>query len=55
MQAAAIVRVFGGLALPGWYMPTVYVAAACWSAAFAIYAVRYWPILTRARVDGRPG
>jgi len=55
VQAAAIVRVFGGLALPGWYMPTVYVAAACWSAAFAIYAVRYWPILTRARVDGRPG
>ena len=53
--AAAAVRVFGGMALPALYMQTVYVAAACWSAAFGIYAVRYWPILTRSRVDGRPG
>jgi len=31
------------------------VFAALWSAAFALYAVRYWPILTRARLDGKPG
>jgi uncharacterized protein involved in response to NO len=55
VMAAAVVRVFGGLLLPALYMPTVYVAAACWSAAFGIYAVRYWPILTRPRVDGRRG
>ena len=55
VQVAAIVRVFGGLALPAFYMQCVDVAAACWSAAFAIYAVRYWPILTRPRADGRPG
>ena len=29
--------------------------AALWSAAFAIYAVRYWPVLTRPRLDGKPG
>jgi uncharacterized protein involved in response to NO len=26
-----------------------------WAAAFGIYAVRYWPVLTRSRVDGQPG
>jgi hypothetical protein len=25
-----------------------------WSAGFALYAVRYWPVLTRPRLDGRP-
>jgi uncharacterized protein involved in response to NO len=26
-----------------------------WSAGFGLYAVRYWPILTRPRLDGLPG
>jgi uncharacterized protein involved in response to NO len=30
-------------------------AAMFWSAAFALYANRYWPILTRSRIDGKPG
>ena len=55
VQAAALVRVFGGLALPSLYLQTVWISAACWSAAFALYAVRYWPVLTRPRVDGKPG
>ena len=55
VMAAAVARVFGGLMLPGLYMQTVYVAATCWSAAFAIYAFRYWPILTSPRVDAHPG
>jgi uncharacterized protein involved in response to NO len=33
----------------------VLVSAACWSAGFGWYAVTYWPVLTRARVDGKPG
>ena len=24
-----------------------------WSAAFGLYAVRYWPVLTRPRLDGK--
>jgi len=55
VQVAAIVRVFGGLAWTRGYLATVLVSAACWSLAFGIYAVRYWPILTRPRIDGRPG
>jgi uncharacterized protein involved in response to NO len=55
IQAAAVVRVFGGMLLPGIYLATVVVSAACWSVGFAIYAIRYWPILTRSRLDGKPG
>jgi uncharacterized protein involved in response to NO len=52
---AALVRVFLPLAAPAQTMNAVIASAALWSAAFGLYAVRYWPILTRARVDGRPG
>jgi uncharacterized protein involved in response to NO len=55
VQLAAVVRVFGGLALPRAYLWTVLASAACWSLAFGIYAVRYWPILSRPRIDGKPG
>lgn len=55
VMAAAVVRVAGGIALPQAYVATVVGSAALWSAAFAIYAVRYWPVLTRPRLDGKPG
>jgi uncharacterized protein involved in response to NO len=55
VQLAAVVRVLGGLALPAAYLQTVWISAACWSAAFALYTVRYWPVLTRPRIDGKPG
>ncbi len=51
---AAVVRVFGGMALPGFYLASVVISGACWSAAFALYAVTSWPALTRARVDRKP-
>jgi uncharacterized protein involved in response to NO len=52
---AAALRVFGSMLLPGAYMATVVASGICWSAAFAIYAVRYWPVLSRPRLDGKPG
>ena len=55
VQIAAVTRVFGGILLPEAYLSTVIVSAACWSAAFALYAIRYWPVLSRARLDGKPG
>jgi len=36
-------------------MSTVVVSAALWSGGFALYALRYAPILARPRADGRPG
>jgi uncharacterized protein involved in response to NO len=52
---AALARVLGPLAFPRAYVATVVVSGACWSLAFAVYAARYWPLLTRPRVDGKPG
>jgi len=55
VQLAAFARVFGGLFLPGVYLATVLVSGVCWSAAFALYAIRYWPVLSRERFDGKAG
>jgi uncharacterized protein involved in response to NO len=55
IQIAAAVRVFGGMLSSAWYLPSIQVSGALWAAAFALYAVRYWPVLTRPRVDGKPG
>lgn len=53
--AAALVRVGGVLALPGAYLEVLLASAALWSTAFVVFIVVYWPILTRPRIDGRPG
>jgi len=52
---AAVIRVFGGMLLPGEYAATVVISGLCWSAAFALYAVCYWTLLTRNRLDGKAG
>jgi uncharacterized protein involved in response to NO len=55
VQLAALVRVLGALLVPASYTATVIASGVLWSAAFAIYCVRYWPVLTRPRLDGKPG
>ena len=55
VTAAAIMRVLLPLALPNTYREAVIASACLWLGAYAIYVVRYWPILTRARLDGKPG
>jgi uncharacterized protein involved in response to NO len=55
IQVAATVRVFGGITSPSLYMLSIELSAVLWSAAFSLFAVRYWPILTRVRLDGKPG
>jgi uncharacterized protein involved in response to NO len=52
---AAAIRVFGGMGFPGAYLATIIVSGTCWSAAFSLYAIRYWPVLIRNRLDGKPG
>ena len=53
--AAALVRVGVPLVLPAAWMHAVVVSAGLWSAGFALYALHYWPVLTRPRPDGKPG
>jgi uncharacterized protein involved in response to NO len=55
IQAAALVRVFGGMASTTLYLPSIQVSGVLWALAFGIYAVRYWPVLTQPRLDGKPG
>jgi uncharacterized protein involved in response to NO len=52
---AAAVRVFGPILLPGLYMACVQWSALLWAAAFGLYCIRYWPVLSRPRLDGKPG
>ncbi|MFG6488327.1 NnrS family protein [Roseateles sp. BYS78W] len=52
---AAAVRVGVPLWQPAWTVGAVLASATLWSAGFGLYAVRYWPVLSRPRVDGRPG
>ena len=53
--ASAVVRVAGPLLAPQHTLDAVVVSSLLWSAGFGLYAVRYFPVLTRARVDGKPG
>jgi uncharacterized protein involved in response to NO len=53
--AAAPIRVFLPLVDPALAPMAVLASALLWAAGFALYAVRYWPILSRPRIDGRPG
>jgi uncharacterized protein involved in response to NO len=48
----AAARVF--LAAP-WPIQGLWLSAACWALAFALYAWHYAPMLLKARVDGHPG
>lgn len=52
---AALVRVGGPLIEPAWTVNAVLASAVLWSSGFGLYAVRYWPVLSRPRLDGRPG
>ncbi|MEX2150874.1 MAG: NnrS family protein [Steroidobacteraceae bacterium] len=55
LSLAAVVRVF----LPPFavidYRWTVFIAGALWLAAFALFLIKYTPILMHPRIDGGPG
>ena len=53
--SAGVVRVFVPMVLPSLYMASVLAAGLLWASGYGLYAVRYWPVLTRPRLDGKPG
>jgi uncharacterized protein involved in response to NO len=55
VHAAAVVRVLVPIVAPAAYVASIVAAAALWGAAFAIFCVTYYPILSRPRLDGQPG
>jgi uncharacterized protein involved in response to NO len=52
VHVAALLRVFGPLALPAHYATLLSAAAAAWSLAFVVYLIVYLPILLLPRLDG---
>jgi uncharacterized protein involved in response to NO len=55
VAAAAVVRVLVPLALPSALLTAVLCSGLLWSAGLALYTVRYFGVLTRPRLDGKPG
>lgn len=52
---AGVVRVWLPLLAPSLTTTAVMGSAVLWSAGFGLFAYRYWPALTRPRLDGKPG
>lgn len=55
VSLAAPVRVLLPLALPQWTLPAILASGLLWAAGFALYFACYWGVLTRPRLDGKPG
>ncbi|MBI4207770.1 MAG: NnrS family protein [Betaproteobacteria bacterium] len=55
VHAAAAVRVLVPLIAPAAYAASIALSAALWSAAFVVFTAAYYPILSRPRLDGKPG
>ncbi len=55
IQLAALARVFVPLAFPSLYLQAVVASGLLWSAAFGVFTISYWPILSRPRLDGKSG
>ena len=52
---SALSRVLLPIALPEFYRLSVMLAASGWIAAFGLFTLVYWPILSKPRIDGTPG
>ena len=55
LQLSVFVRVLAAPILPGAYREAMVVAGVLWTLAFVVFLIRYWSILTRPRIDGKPG
>jgi len=55
VHAAAALRVFVPLAAPSLAVASIVLSAALWGAAFILYLAAFTPILSRPRLDGKPG
>jgi uncharacterized protein involved in response to NO len=55
VNVAAVGRGLLPIVRPQWFFQLIITSGMLWIAAFLIFVVIYTPILTRPRVDGRPG
>lgn len=52
---ATVSRVLLPIVLPEFYRLSVMLSASGWMAAFGLFCMAYWPILSKPRIDGSPG
>src|SRR5690606_13601384 len=52
INLAALIRVFWTMVSPGSYLASIMASGTLWIVAYSMLFVRFWPGLTRARVDG---
>jgi uncharacterized protein involved in response to NO len=55
MIAGALIRILVPFLLTAFYAVGILVAAIFWTAALLLFILCYWPILTKARIDGLEG
>jgi uncharacterized protein involved in response to NO len=55
VHGATLVRVAAPFAAADTQRVLLLASGVAWTAAFALFAVCYWPILTKPRADGQPG
>lgn len=55
LNLAAVLRVFGPLLLPNHYTLWVHASGGIWILCFLIFSITYLPILSKPRIDGKPG
>ena len=55
VHLAAAVRVFLPMLDAELQLTATIASGILWSAAFALFSVTYWPVLTRPRIDDKPG
>jgi uncharacterized protein involved in response to NO len=55
INVSAIIRMAIPIAMPRFYLPGLIVAGLLWAVAFTLFVIDFAPILTRPRIDGKPG
>lgn len=55
INLSGVTRGFLPILYPQWFPQLIVASGVLWIAAFVVFVILYIPILTRARVDGRPG
>lgn len=55
INLSGVTRGFLPILYPQWFPQLIVASGVLWIAAFVVFVILYMPILTRARVDGRPG
>lgn len=55
LALAGVIRSLGAWIFQEYYLNSLLLTAILWCAAFSLFLICYWPILTKARVDGKTG